>query len=58
MQTQQASHFQLLDLNGKIVLEKELTQGENILDLKAFKGLFLYEVKNASKTHTGRIILE
>lgn len=58
VQTQQASHFQLLDLNGKIVLEKELTQGENILDLKAFKGLFLYEVKNASKTHTGRIILE
>lgn len=53
-----ASHFKLLDLSGKIVFEKELTKGENVLDLKALKGLFMYEVRNAMNQYSGRIILE
>ena len=58
LQLNQAGRFQLLDLTGKIMFEKQLTQGENVLDLNAFNGLFLYEVRNANNTHTGRILIE
>lgn len=58
LQLDQAARFQLLDLTGKIILEKEVNQGENVLDLNAYKGLFLYEVRNAKHTHTGRLLIE
>lgn len=52
------STFQLIDLNGKTILEKELTKGENELDLSEINGIFIYRIESGNDKLVGRIILE
>ncbi len=52
------STFYLIDLNGKIILEKELTAGENKLHFQERKGVFIYQIESGNDKLVGRIILE
>ena len=52
------SNFQLIDLNGKVIVDKELMLGENILRFPEMKGVFIYQIESGNDQLIGRIVLE
>ncbi len=58
IEVNESSTLQLIDVNGKIVAEKELHYGENELNFEGFKGFYLFEIRTENSQASGRIILE
>ena len=50
--------IEICDLQGKVVLKKELTEDKPIWISNLNKGLYLYRVSNASKAYMGRLLIK
>lgn len=50
------ANFSLFDLNGKLLLQQALVQGENTLSLPSYKGVYLYELATNGSKRKGKLV--
>ncbi len=52
------TNFKLMDMSGRIILNKNTTESNNIFNLSSFQnGIYILNIKNAEKETTKKIIL-
>lgn len=58
VEVNQTSTLLLININGKIVAERDLSSGKNKLFLDNLAGFYLYEIRSEEGQATGKIVLE
>jgi PKD repeat protein len=53
-----ASIFSLFDINGKIILKKEVNNKEIDLNTSVSKGIYFYRIETANKLYNGKLVIE